>query len=42
VIDWSWCWVFAPLWISGTVLLPFLGLLVAGSWQDRLSRRLDR
>ena len=40
VITWSWWWVLAPLWIIGIVVLPFLCLLVAGTWRDRRSRRL--
>ena len=30
VIDWSWWWVFSPLWISALVVLFFLfiGLIV--------------
>ena len=26
VIDWSWWWVMAPLWIPASLLLGFLGL----------------
>ena len=40
VTAWSWWWVLAPLWIIGIVVLPFLCLLVAGTWRDRRSRRL--
>jgi cell division protein FtsW (lipid II flippase) len=39
-IAWSWWWVLVPLWIGGLVL-PFLCLLVAGTWRDRRSRRLS-
>ena len=40
VIAWSWWWVLAPLWIIGIAMLPFLFLLVAGTWQDRRNSRL--
>lgn len=31
-IDWSWWWVFAPIWISWLLLLAivFIGLIVYG------------
>ena len=28
VIDWSWWWVLAPLWIPAAILIPALALLV--------------
>ena len=41
LIDWSWWWVFAPLWV--TVLVVFVlgwGIMVYGMW--RMSRRVKR
>jgi phosphoglycerol transferase MdoB-like AlkP superfamily enzyme len=33
VIDWSWWWVLAPVWISGILLVAVLcGLAVLLSW----------
>lgn len=33
VIDWSWWWVTAPLWISALLAIPFIGFaLVAAAW----------
>jgi hypothetical protein len=29
VIAWSWWWVLSPLWISGILLAPVLGALLA-------------
>lgn len=29
VIDWSWCWVTAPLWIPLALLLVFLAFMFA-------------
>jgi len=38
VIPWSWWWVLTPLWIIGIIVIAFLFLLVAGTWQDRRQR----
>lgn len=27
-IDWSWWWVFAPMWIGAAIALLFLGFIV--------------
>lgn len=33
VIDWSWWWVTAPLWISLLiVVLIFIGVIIKANW----------
>lgn len=27
LIDWSWIWVFAPLWVPAVVVLVILGIM---------------
>ena len=31
-IDWSWWWVFAPLWIEAAIVLVLVVLLGVGTW----------
>ena len=42
VIAWSWWWVLTPLWIIGIIVIAFLFLLVAGTWQDRRQKWQQR
>lgn len=44
-IDWSWWWVFSPMWISafsviGILLLYFLGRILWAMYKSRKARRL--
>ena len=31
-IDWSWWWVFAPLWIEAAIVLVLIVLFGIGTW----------
>ena len=31
-IDWSWWWVFAPLWIEAAIVLVLIVLFGVGTW----------
>jgi hypothetical protein len=47
VIDWSWWWVFAPIWLPTALLLVFLGLaFLAGTGEvfrhGRAERRYEK
>jgi len=35
VIDWSWWWVLAPLWIPGIIVVGFLFILFLAYMNDR-------
>jgi hypothetical protein len=39
VIDWSWWWVLAPLWLSGLVAVPVLCVVTALILWDWHSQR---
>ena len=30
-IDWSWWWVFSPLWISALLIVGVIGVVLAGA-----------
>ena len=34
IIDWSWWWVLAPLWISALLLAGAVALLMVGLWKS--------
>ena len=39
VINWSWWWVLAPLWIDGIVLLiAILGLIIVRLLEKKIER----
>lgn len=46
VEDWSWWWVFSPLWISALIVLGFLaivGFIALGAWAfDRFDLKRRR
>lgn len=46
VIDWSWWWVLAPIWVSVglvvSVLLIFGAVMLVGYWVDKRHNRSDK
>lgn len=34
LITWGWLWVFAPIWISALVAIPFIIICVCLAWKS--------
>lgn len=38
VIDWSWWWVLSPIWISATVVIGLLAVVLTGHVLSQLRK----